>query len=102
MRIVKHALAFAPFLVVSILAMLNMTPATFNLFGYGVATSVTWLLILSCLFGYASGVFTAHDSSCNSIRRRLCEAKRSGKLDAVFTSPEATKQLESVVGPLDR
>ncbi len=99
---IKETLAFGPCIVIIYLAATNKTPAAFNFFGYSVATEIAWLLALSCLLGYASGVITTHVSRRTSIRRRLIEAKVSGKLNAVFTSPEATRELESIVGPLDR
>ncbi len=98
----KQGLAFAPFLLVITLAQGNMTPVTFDLFGHSVATKVGWLLALSCVLGYASGIITAHVSIRSKIRRRLIEAKVSGKLHAMFTSPEATRELESIVGRFDR
>jgi hypothetical protein len=102
MNMIKENLAFVPCILVIYLAATNNTPATFDLFGYSVVTEITWLLALSCVLGYASGIITAHMTSRSSIRRRLCEARRLGKLNAVFTSLEATKELESIVGPLDR
>ncbi len=58
----KAALGFIPFILVFCvvaLAFANKTPVTLNLFGYSVDTELTWLVVLSCLVGFASGIITA-------------------------------------------
>lgn len=100
MAILREFIFFPPLLVVIVLALNNPGPATVDVFGYLVPLTVGWTIGLAGSVSWLVGLLSAWDSMRRQTRYRLTIAKRAGKLDSLFSNPQAVKELEAIFGPI--
>jgi hypothetical protein len=100
--LLKYFLFLMPLAFIAAVATANAGDVVLNVLGYKIALSLGWTIGIVAGLCYVYGLYCGWDSTRNGIRERIRAAKEAGKLDAVFTSPEATKQLETIVGSLTK